>query len=527
MRVLMIVLLASAVAHAEGDEADAWKGQIHSRVDRLWAGSFLRDCQSLLQISHPLNNLALVTTLRLRVADDGRLASAKVEGASGVDDLDQSALEVARAAAPYPRPPEAALSDDGHAHVVWVFPRDPKNGGPAKGKVEIVAWPAPKAVPALLSQGRWRTALARLETHGQGEGASDLGRLIAAAVLRVGLAEKKARVTTIRAVGFGRVTALSQDLRLLVEGDPRLRAAAVQAAGRLGDRGSAPALLRLLPKLNPLSAKAATALAGLGDAASAWAVVEPKLKGGKKLAGLRTIADLGEPTSVAKLAEILEAKGSPAVRASAAIALGAAAGGTIGDATTALKKALLDKNPSVRAAAAAGLARAGKDGAISKGLFYKVIPVLVEDPKSNVRAAALVAVGATGRDRASVDVVLLSKKAKSLSMRIAAVEALGLIPTPEARERLFKMSASAAAKVRRAALLALARRHDVESLQFVAQADTKGLKLDDDQRMILATTRFQMSKTPIVDFAKGVREAEDAATRARLVGAWLASEAKR
>ncbi len=525
MRVALLLLLASLPASAE--EASAWKEKVHARIDRLWAGSFLRDCQSLLQVDHPLNDLTLVTTIKLRIAGDGRLAGVEVSKASGAIDLDTSAIEVARASAPFAPPPEEALSDDGHGHLVWLFPRDAKNGGPAKATVEVVEWPAPKAVPALLSQGRWRTALKRLAAHGQADGAVDLGRLVAAAVLREGLGEKAARNATIRAVGFGRATALAPDLRLLVEGDPRLREAAIVAAGRLRDRASAPALLRLLPKLNRLSGLAATALAAIGDQAGAWAVVESKLRGRKTLAALRTAAEIGEPSSAAKLAEILGGKGKPKVRAAAAIALGAAARGEQGTATGALKKGLTDDHPAVREASAAALARAGREGAVSKGLFYRVIPVLTEDAVRAVRAAALVAAAATGRGRASVDVVLLSKKAKTPVMRVAAAQALGLIPTDEARERLMAMAKSGDPVVRRAVLLALAGRHDAGSAEFVAKAQLDGLDLDDDQAMALAATRFATSETPVSDFAKAVLTAPDASARARIIGAWLSAEAGR
>ncbi len=527
MRHALALFLLLASVPAQANEAEAWKDKIHSRIDRLWAGSFLRDCQSLLQISHPLNNLQLVTAVRMRVADDGRLASVALETPSGVKDLDESALEVARAAAPMPTPPEAALSDDGYAHLVWAFPRDAKNGGPAKAKIDMVEWPAPKAVPALLSQGRWRTALKRLETHGQGDGAVDLGRLIAAAVLRVGLADKQARNATIHAIGVGRATALAPDLRLLLEGDPRLREAAIVATGRLRDRAAAPSLLRLLPKFDALSRLSADALAAIGDRAGAWGVVEPKITGRKALAALKTAAGIGEPSSVAKLSEILGGKAKPRVRAAAAVALGAAARGEVGAATSALHKALKDDAAAVREAAAAGIARAGREGAISKGLFYKVIPVLTEDPKPKVRAAALVAAGATGRDRASADVVLLSKKAKQTPMRVAATQSLALIPTLEARERLQKMTESDVPEVRLAALLALASRHEAEALAFVAAADVKGLKPAEDEGMVLASTAYLVSKSPVADFAKAVAAAPDATSRARIIGAWLAAESRR
>ncbi len=437
-------------------------------------------------------------------------------------------MEIARAAAPFEPPPDASLSDDGYAHLLWPFPRDAKQGGATHARLDLVELPLPQAVPALLNQGRWEAALARLEktSAAQDGEAGELARLVGATVLRLALAGDDTRRVAVDAVGFGRVVALAPELRAIAGEDPGIRPAAVRALGRLGDASLKAEMLKMLPRLDAQAVAAAEALGRSAARAEAWAALKASVQGRRGLDAMAVAEALAARESVETLVGVLESGGKAKLRAAAARALGAAARGEAGDATEALRKALTDDSAEVRLAAAEGIARAGREGAISKGLFYRLIPLVNDDPDSRVRGAAMVGVGATGRDRASADLVLLSKKVSG-ALRARAAEALALVPTPEALERLVALAGSDDVAVRRAAVFGLAGRHEEAAWKAAAEADLTGAKLEDEDRMGLASLRFMAAGATVPAFARAVREAKDANERSRVIGAWLDARRKR
>ena len=62
------------------------------------------------------------TTKTIIVLDsEGTLVRVQVIGASGLEDLDESAIEAFRAAAPFPNPPKGIIDPDGKIRIRWDF----------------------------------------------------------------------------------------------------------------------------------------------------------------------------------------------------------------------------------------------------------------------------------------------------------------------------------------------------------------------------------------------------------------------
>jgi TonB family protein len=62
-----------------------------------------------------------VTVLRIHLNPDGKLAGWNVMQSSGVDFLDDEAIEAFKKAAPFPNPPKALVDPDGKIHFNFAF----------------------------------------------------------------------------------------------------------------------------------------------------------------------------------------------------------------------------------------------------------------------------------------------------------------------------------------------------------------------------------------------------------------------
>jgi TonB family protein len=62
-----------------------------------------------------------VTVLRLHLQPDGKLAAWSILQSSGVDFLDDEAIDAFRKAAPFPNPPKALVDPDGQIHFTFAF----------------------------------------------------------------------------------------------------------------------------------------------------------------------------------------------------------------------------------------------------------------------------------------------------------------------------------------------------------------------------------------------------------------------
>lgn len=62
-----------------------------------------------------------VTKLIIVLNDVGTLVTVQVIGESGIRDLDETAIEAFRQAAPFPNPPRGMIENDGHIRIRWDF----------------------------------------------------------------------------------------------------------------------------------------------------------------------------------------------------------------------------------------------------------------------------------------------------------------------------------------------------------------------------------------------------------------------
>ena len=68
-----LVGLLSCVSTPSGATSpdEEWLTATKTRIDQVWIGSFLRDCQSQLPVEHPINRAQPSAILDLTVAKDG------------------------------------------------------------------------------------------------------------------------------------------------------------------------------------------------------------------------------------------------------------------------------------------------------------------------------------------------------------------------------------------------------------------------------------------------------------------------
>ncbi len=70
-----------------------------------------------------------ITRVVIVLNEQGTLVGVQVIGASGVQDLDEAAIEAFRAAAPFPNPPKGIVDQDGKIKIRWDFILEADAGG--------------------------------------------------------------------------------------------------------------------------------------------------------------------------------------------------------------------------------------------------------------------------------------------------------------------------------------------------------------------------------------------------------------
>ncbi len=97
---------------------------IHNRIHPIFAEEFLQSLSNL-PPGHKLND-HLVTHVELVVGkDDGKILRTGIAKASGSTAFDLVAINAARRAGPFGKPPDAIVSHDGKVYIHWEFHRDP------------------------------------------------------------------------------------------------------------------------------------------------------------------------------------------------------------------------------------------------------------------------------------------------------------------------------------------------------------------------------------------------------------------
>ena len=144
---------------AGGPEGDYLR-TLHAHIHRRWADNFLRLAAEKLPAVNPLNQPGLTAEADIVVAPDGQLLSAAITRGSGFAGFDDAILEVLRDSVPFPSPIPAVRSDDDKLHAHWLFARDQRRC--AGVAVVRVYDPVDVALPKLLRSGRRPEALKRV-----------------------------------------------------------------------------------------------------------------------------------------------------------------------------------------------------------------------------------------------------------------------------------------------------------------------------------------------------------------------------
>jgi HEAT repeat protein len=415
MRVLVLVALASCGGHAAphaalvassarlpapvaidpGVYGASYLTAVAAQLQPRW-GDFLEDCRLRLPRAHPLNVMTLATTFDLAIDRDGKIAARTQAEISGNGDFDTAAADVLADATPLPAPPSELMSDDELVHVRWLFARDRRQAGPSTARVITVELPLLAAVDSLLSRDELVRAAKRIAAApAEAPERNAAAEHVMTAALREALGSPNgaARRAAVEACGRARVHELAGAVRaqLAATADPDLRLAAITAAGSLGDRAAAPALLAALrddlAQDSPVALARVTALVAIGHAQEAAAVVRSVLDAGPNATALAALVLTPIPELAGKLAT-WAAHGDPATRGAVCAALPDAAPDR---AVALIVRGLRDADATVRAACADAAAR--EDRAHPDAAMVKRLRELARDRDRSVRARAVSAIG--------------------------------------------------------------------------------------------------------------------------------------
>jgi HEAT repeat protein len=412
---------APLAAPGSGPEA-AYLKVLHGHIHKRWADNFLRLAGEKLPAINPLNQPGLTAEADIVVAPDGQLISARITRASGFLGFDDAILEVLRDSVPYPTPPPAARSDDERFHAHWVFARDQRRcAGVAATRTYD---PVEVALPKLLRSGRRDEALKRVSmTRGAGQPADPMFTLLAADWIKSAIHEPWATVRMARLLAERGDDAGNKWLMNAVR-RPELAA----------DAGSA--LVAVKAPLCPL--------------VKAW--FESDNWSDHQLAAV-ALATSPDPACAPGLVKLLQnTKAQPAARAAAAVALGPI---DSDEARKALSAAAKEESTAAPVRAAAMLAlikpNAGRPKVIAMEKYLR-------DPSPEMRAAAAAGVVRAGGSTNLDDLYVLFKD-DDVRPALAALKELERVPSEEANKLIARLAKRPQIEVQKAAAALLVRRN--------------------------------------------------------------------
>jgi hypothetical protein len=352
----------AVTATSKRPEVNAYLRTLHEHVHRRWTDNFLMLIQQKLPLVNPLNVAARDAELDVVISPDGQLLSSTITKSSGFPGFDDAIGEVLRDSVPFPLPPPAARSDDDRLHLHWVFARDQRR---CAGMTVTHLQDAPEvALPKLLHTGRRDEAADRIaEARAAGAHAEPLMTMLASDWLQQAIhapwmtvhiagvlaahGEREAVTwlkATLRRPELARdageaLAALKVPVCPLVkaqlEGDawPDQQVAAAAALARSGEAACAPGLVKLLENVKARSEARVAAAVALGN--------------------------IDDDAARKSLASVVKTETSATVRAAAILAQVRPGAGRAK--VIAMESLLRDPSPELRAAAAAGVVRAGGD----------------------------------------------------------------------------------------------------------------------------------------------------------------------
>ncbi len=356
------------------------------------------------------------------MAPDGQLISAQIAKGSGFPGFDDAILEVLRDSVPFPTPPAPARSDDNRFHAHWVFARDQRRC--AGLAVTRTYDPIEVALPKLLRAGRRDEALKRVGmTRGAGLPADPMFTLLAADWIKAAIHQPWVTVRMARLLAEGGDE----------EGGKWLKNA-VRRPELAGDAG--PALVAVKVPLCPLL--------------KAWFDSDDWTD--HQIAAV-ALATAGDPECAPGLIKLLgNTKARPQARAAAAVALGPI---DSDQARKALSAAANEDNKVAAVRGAAMLAQikpnAGRAKVIAMEKFLR-------DPAPEMRAAAAAGVVRAG-GAANLDDLYVLFKDDDPRPSLAALKELERVPSEEATKLIARLARRPQADVQKLAAEMLVRRN--------------------------------------------------------------------
>ena len=402
---------------------------IHQRLHESWVDGYLRITPY--DVLGP-DSSTRETEVSLTVRWDGTVEQADIAKSSGSPDFDAAAMNSIWSSAPFP-PPTEVMADDGLAHITWHFARDYRQCSGAS--IVHVQFPLAIALPKLVARGRLADALERmnaeLDQNGWSGGdfltpfarqwlarpnlSDELDTRASAALAKGGDTKQDKR---LRAAVLSPLTAAvaAPALQSLGVNVGSLLAAALTEAGADRTRAAVVMAARALPGITATCAACVDAVAA--------AALDPRRPVADRVALLALLGDL-EHTHVIEMALGTASKdGNVAIRGAALLAAMPPGRGRVG--VIRMAPLLHDPSPDIRAAAAAGVLRAGGD----LGLEQLYLLAREHDPRPLEAAAAEM-----GRMSTEASAELLGKwlKRTDKAVRRAAVQALAARHDPAAR----------------------------------------------------------------------------------------------
>jgi TonB family protein len=480
----------------------AYLNDLHNKVHRAWADSFLAMAAARLPKDHPVNLATRAVVVELVLARGGRLIGTEVSTPSGSSEFDTSALDVVRDNAPYGVAPEEVVSDDGNVHVLWTFARDDRQCSGLQ--VRNVQRPLSQAVRSLLAQGREHVAIQRLQAAG--DEAREQGFLsFAWAWLDRAEVDQGLAVAAARAAGGDHA------------GEKRLRQAVEQGQDvETAARGLARLAIPLCPLVKEKLEGPAGEARGAAVAALGFGLERECLPGvlavandrsapeSQRVAAAQALGTLDDPDARKTLQGLADDK-SPAMRAVALLA-GTRPGGGRG-AVFRLTGLLHDPAPEVRGAAAAALLRTGGEA---------MVPQLFQLHKEKDPRPGEAVAKELGAMNGAASAEMLGKLAHSKSdrrVRLAGARALAVRRDQPARKALATLAGDQDAELR------FLGSRDLEAPKRLAAASAPG---GHGWRNSYAALAAGLGRLAAADWALAQFPKLDAAARVEIMAAWLA-----
>lgn len=494
--------LADRTGGPEGD----YLRKLHGHIHRRWADNFLRMAADKMPAINPLNQPGLQAEVDIIVAPDGQLLSAAIARGSGFVGFDDAVLEVLRDSVPFPSPIPAVRSDDDRLHARWLFARDQRRC--AGVAVVRVFDPVEVALPKLLRSGRRPEALKRVAAaRGAGVHADAMFTLLATDWIRSSINEPWATVRMAR--------------MLAVRGDPeaiKWLKNAVRRPELAADAGAA--LVAAKVPLCPLL--------------KAW--FDGDNWGDHQTAAI-ALATSPDPACAPGLTALLtNTKARPEARAAAVVALASIDND---DARKAVAAATKEDNPAaVRAAALLSQIRpkAGRPKVIAMEKYLR-------DPAPEMRAAAAAGVVRAGGSSNLDDLYVLFKD-NDPRPALAALRELADVPGEEATKLIARLAKRPQPQVQKAAAELLVRRKatdhyptlrgyldpktdpELRSLALVGADEAALQAAAIDPKLGTGVFRARLARgerNPAVDWFLAYGTALPPATQAEAMMDWLAS----